>query len=188
MRKVPEFLPPTLNVFTNRHANVLGGAVGVGTDVWMTSQFVAPTQMILLMYQSPALIHGLLMTQVKMADGDVQCFFFGYRCVACETVYLVHNRIRQAEDLYEFSIHQCDPSELRRAVRNARHFGLERYERIIEGMNGKWWTEKMDVDAYMPMPIQGFNGGKTIQEAIIYGEKEDLCATSGIPAGIVAVD
>jgi hypothetical protein len=141
VRKIPEFLPPTIQVFNNRYANVLGGAVGVGTNIVDTSHVVAPTQMELLMYQSPALIHGLLMTQVKMADGDVQCFFFGYRCVACETVYLVHNRIRQAEDLYEFSIHQCDPSEIRRAVRNARHLGLDRGEEIMEGFNGKWWPE-----------------------------------------------
>jgi hypothetical protein len=141
MRKIPEFMPPTIQVFNNRYANVLGGAVGVGTNIVDTSQVVAPTQMELLMYQSPALIHGLLMTQVKMADGDVQCFFFGYRCVACETVYLVHNRIRQAEDLYEFSIHQCDPSEIRRAVRNARHFGRDRGEYIMEGFDDKWWPE-----------------------------------------------
>jgi len=141
MRKIPEFLPPTIQVFNNRYANVLGGAVGVGNNVCTTSQVVAPTQMELMLYSSPALIHGLLMTQVKMADGDVQCFFFGYCCVACETVYLVHNRIRQAEDLYEFSIHQCDPSEIRRAVRNARDLGRSDNEYIMEGFGGKWWYE-----------------------------------------------
>ena len=145
MRKVPPFLPPTINAYNNRYANVLGGAVGVGTDLCMTSQFVAPTQMELMLYSSPALIHGLLMTQVKMADGDVQCFFFGYRCVACETVYLVHNRIRQAEDLYEFSIHQCDPSEIRRAVRNARNLGRSRDEYVMEHYSGGFSYGKKDV-------------------------------------------
>jgi hypothetical protein len=111
MRKVPEFLPPTINAYNNRYANVLGGAVGIGTNVVDTSHVAVPTEMKLMLYASPALIHGLLMTQVKTADGEVQCFFFGYRCVACETVYLVHNRVRMKEDLYEFTQHECDPSE-----------------------------------------------------------------------------
>jgi hypothetical protein len=145
VRKIPEFLPPIIDAFMNRNANVLGGAVGIGTNIIDTSHVVAPTQMELLMYQSPALIHGLLMTQVKMADGDVQCFFFGYRCVACETVYLVHNRIRQAEDLYEFSIHQCDPSEIRRAVRNARNLGRSRDEYVMEHYSGGFSYGKKDV-------------------------------------------
>jgi hypothetical protein len=44
MRKIPEFLPPTIQVFNNRYANVLGGAVGVGNNVCTTSHVVAPTQ------------------------------------------------------------------------------------------------------------------------------------------------
>ena len=143
MRKIPEFLPPIIDVFMNRNANVMGGAVGVGTNIVDTSQVVAPTQMELMLYSSPALIHGLLMTEVldegKSEQENRPCverFFFGYRCVACETVYLVHDRIRQAEDLYEFSIHQCDPSEIRRAVRNARNLGRSRDEYVMEHYSG----------------------------------------------------
>jgi hypothetical protein len=143
VRKIPEFLPPIIDVFMNRNANVMGGAVGVGTNIVDTSQVVAPTQMELMLYSSPALIHGLLMTEVldegKSEQENRPCverFFFGYRCVACETVYLVHDRIRQAEDLYEFSIHQCDPSEIRRAVRNARNLGRSRDEYVMEHYSG----------------------------------------------------
>lgn len=141
MRRVPEFLPPTINAYNNHHANVLGGAVGIGTNVVDASRIVAPTQMKLMLYQSPALIHGLLMTQVKVADDEVERFFFGYRCVACDTVYLVHNRVRMKEDLYEFTQHECDPSDLRRAVRNARDLGRSDNEYIMEGFGGKWWYE-----------------------------------------------
>jgi len=141
MKRVPEFLPPTINAYNNRYANVLGGAVGIGTNVVDTSQVAVPTEMKLMLYTSPALIHGLLMTQVKMADGEVQCFFFGYRCVACETVYLVHSRVRMKEDLYEFTQHECDPSELRRSVRNARELGCDRNEYVWEGFNGNWGHE-----------------------------------------------
>ena len=138
MRRVPEFLPPTINAYNNRYANVLGGAVGIGTNVVDTSHVVIPTQMELVLYQSPALIHGLLMTQVKI-DNNIQCFFFGYRCVACDTVFLVHDRIRMSQDLDEFTQHECDPSDLRRAVRNARDLGRSDNEYIMEGFGGKWW-------------------------------------------------
>lgn len=106
------------------------------------THMLGPVQMTLVLFQSPALIQGLLMTEVKMVNDEIQRFFFGYRCIGCETIHLIHDRVRREEDVYEFTRHQCDPSEIRRAVRNARHLGLERGEHIMEGMNGKWYPEK----------------------------------------------
>jgi hypothetical protein len=47
--------------------------------------------------------------------------------------------------LYEFSIHQCDPSEIRRAVRNARNLGRSRDEYVMEHYSGGFSYGKMDV-------------------------------------------
>lgn len=64
MRRVPEFLPPTIHVWTNPPKNGLGGAIAAGTHVNAKHPIVTPTLMNLMTYQSPALVHGLLMTEI----------------------------------------------------------------------------------------------------------------------------
>ncbi len=103
---------------------------------------VSSTEMLLVLFSSPALIDGLLMTEIKTSGEQIERTFFGYRCVGCDKIYLVHHRIQNSWDLREIENHQCDPSNLRRSVRNARHLGLEKGEHLMEGIGGRWWPER----------------------------------------------
>lgn len=138
MRRIPEFLPPVL-WDVHSHYMFPVGAIREGMDI--PTHYVPDTQMVLVLFESPALIYGLLMTEVKLANDKIERFFFGYRCVGCERIYLVEDHIRRVGDLHHVMRHRCDPSELRKAVRNARFVGLERGENIIEGPDGNWWAE-----------------------------------------------
>lgn len=150
MRHVPEWLPEMLawrNPY-NRRTDVRSGAIPAGTDIFKLQE-PPPTLMALIVYDSPALINGLLMTEITTErnwnDSDkkqkVERFFFGYRCGGCREVFLIRKDTRGMEDLNRDLHHDCDPSDLRNAIRNARDLGCERGEYIVEGFGGKWWTE-----------------------------------------------
>lgn len=143
MQRVPHFLPDTIFVYTSPNRLVSVGAIRTGNDV--SSAVVVPTMMRFVMYSSPAIINGLLMTEVMVPDkSEVQRFFFGYRCSICETVFLVSSRPRREYEVVLEMGHPCESSELRRAVRNAREMGRERGEYIMEGPDGRWWPERHD--------------------------------------------
>lgn len=150
MRRVPEWLPEVLALHNpyNRHADVRSGAIPAGTDIFKFPE-PPPTRMDLVVYDSPALVNGLLMTEITSdnnwnfpnKDFRVERFFFGYRCGGCREVFLIHKNTRRMEDLGRDLFHDCDPSDIRMAVRNAREMGRERGEYIMEGYGGKFWTE-----------------------------------------------
>ena len=104
-----------------------------------------------VLYTSPAMIHGLLMTETITEyardyilgnfEPKIERFFFGYSCSQCKEIFLIPSQVRTERDVYDSLRHSCDPSDLRRAVRNAREIGRERGEVIMEGMNGRWWVE-----------------------------------------------
>jgi hypothetical protein len=108
----------------------------------------------LIVFPSPALVNGLLMTEVAYEDrflsskGElktrqrVERFFFGYRCGGCREVFLIRKDTRDMFQIERDLCHDCDPSDLRRSVRNAREMARERDEYIMEGANGGWWPEK----------------------------------------------
>lgn len=150
MRRVPEFLPDTIQTHSSVRTGGLGSAVLNGDSIYSSIFPVAPTQMVLTLFHSPALIHGLLMTEVRIGSRETERFFFGYRCVGCEKIYLIPSGVDRKEHLHEFMSHLCDPSEIRRAVRNARHLGLERNEYLVEnGMTGEWGAEnRRDQERY----------------------------------------
>jgi hypothetical protein len=132
MKKVPDLLPPSVQTLAQSYGNALGQSY---TEEVVCMDFV--------LYSSPALIQGLLMTEVlEPGDEEVRRYFFGYKCRVCKTVSLVPSHVRSDRDLWESMRHKCDSSEIRRAVRNARDLARERGEYIVEGMNGKWWTER----------------------------------------------
>jgi len=146
MRSVPDFLPHMIPVQTTPPGGTFGGAVRAGNGVSIRTEVItdSATRMELVVYHSPALIHGLLMVEVLSPfEKEVQRFFFGYRCMTCETVYLVPSQVHNEGELQHYMGHLCDPSELRRAVRNARNRGRSDGEIIMEGMGGKWWYETM---------------------------------------------
>lgn len=138
MRKVPEWLPNSIlcNTSTVSHG-VRSGAI-MPTESFDVS---IPSRMLLILFEAPALIDGLLMTECQIGSRQTQWYFFGYRCVGCGKIYLVDIRTRNEFDAQRYAQHQCDPSELRRATRNARYLALERGEYLMEGHNGDWWAE-----------------------------------------------
>lgn len=161
MRRVPEFLPPMIRVMTNPH--ITGGVMLPGNGVDSKPiPIVSDAHMKFVIFQSPALINGLLMTEIttESALGSydrtprIERFFFGYQCGICEEVFLVPTQVRREEDLQFTMRHPCEQSELRRAVRNARRMGLERGEHIMEGPDGRWWPERHDWNSkYLQEPF-----------------------------------
>ena len=155
MRRVPEWLPEVIAWRNPYNRSRMGGAVPLGISVFSMPE-PPPTRMDLVVYQSQSIINGLLMTKVIMdrnwndpnRNPRVERFFFGYRCGGCGEVFLVRNDARQVESLDRSIFHDCDPSDIRRAVRNARELARERGEYIMEGMNGERYPEKFyrDID------------------------------------------
>src|ERR1039458_2201071 len=134
MRRVPEFLPFDIRVPCQSSNGMLPSAL---------SSIQVSTRMEFVLYKSPALIQGLLMTEVLSEENqEVQRYFFGYRCSTCETTFLVPQQVRREEELYQFLRHKCDPSEIRRAVRNARRFGCSDDEDVMENVRGGWSYRK----------------------------------------------
>jgi len=149
MRRVPEWLPEVLAWHNYNNRTRLAGAAVPGFEV-LAYPAPAATRMDLIVYESPALIHGLLMTEITTERNwndpnkkqRIERFFFGYRCGCCREVFLIREHTQRMEELERDIGHECDPSDLRRAVRNARDMGRERGECIMEGTNGYWWPEK----------------------------------------------
>ena len=115
MRRVPSFLPPSIKVWIMTKDGMLGNG-GAGTQGQVMMDFV--------LFGAPALIHGLLMTEVpgesRFNEPEIVRFFFGYKCSQCQEIYLIPHHIRTEDDLYHFLRHTCDACEIRRAVINAR--------------------------------------------------------------------
>jgi hypothetical protein len=130
---------------------MMGGAIPSGTDILRFPE-PPPTRMDLIVYSSPAIINGLLMTEITSESNwndpnkrqKVERFFFGYRCAGCQEVFLIRKEARRMEHIERDIRHECDPSDIRRAVRNAREMGRDRDEYIMEGFDGRWWPEMRD--------------------------------------------
>lgn len=149
MRRVPEWLPEVLAWHNWRNRQTMRGAIPPGNDVFALPD-PPPTRMDLIVYESPALIRGLLMTEITTERNwndpnkkqRIERFFFGYRCGCCREVFLIQKHTHSVDMLDRDIVHDCDPSDLRRAVRNAQEMGREKDEYIMTGHNGYWWPEK----------------------------------------------
>lgn len=152
MRRVPEWLPEVLAWHNWRNRSRMDGAFCPGHDIFKIP-VPSATRMDLIVYESPSMISGLLMTEALLEENwygqneiwgnrtkkhRVVKSFFGYRCGGCRDVFLVHKDARRIEDLDRDLVHECDPSDFRRAVRNARDMARERGEYIMEGLNGEF--------------------------------------------------
>lgn len=145
MRRVPKFLPSSVQVWSKEYTGY-SAMIPMGS-VMVPNQRDVPTLMQLVLFQSPELIHGLLMTEVLVGSADdphskVERFFFGYRCSTCNTIFLVQRGVMTINELHHFLAHQCDPSDFRRAVRQARDIAREEDEHIMQSSDGRWWPEK----------------------------------------------
>ena len=153
MRRVPEWLPEALawHNYRNRYRPISGGAIPPGFDAMFTYPEPPPTRMDLIVYPSPGMVAGLLMTETTHARGwypesnqpPTEMWFFGYRCSGCHQVFLITKNTRRLEEIERDIYHECDPSDLRRAVRNARELARDRGEFFMEGSNGAWWPERL---------------------------------------------
>lgn len=158
MKRIPDFLPQMIRVWTQPEMTY-GAMTGMTNKEIDTSIRSNSTIMEFVLFSAPAIIHGLLMTEVlgeaRFNESDVVRFFFGYKCRTCQEVHLVPQQVRCEGDLYEWMRHKCDPSELRRSIRRARQLGCSEDEFVVEGfrLNNRrqfvqdWMIEARNRDA-----------------------------------------